>query len=172
MNQGVLYIFIQKKVAVVGFGMQISANHVSDVTPDIQIKSREICTWKVVPATPLLFGLSVPPPRTLSTATPSLVQNTSRRGFPLVFPAPPPSESLVSLPTAPLQCPLPLPLHRAPAPALHPAPASLRLRQCPRPARCVNAPFPCAMPQPLRRGPRSVQCVSAPAPVLPPLGRH
>jgi hypothetical protein len=42
---------------------------------------------------------------------------------------------------------LPPPLPPSPP---HPAPAPLPLRQRPRPVHCVNAPFPCTMPQPLR----------------------
>jgi hypothetical protein len=91
--------------------------------PDIQIKSHEICTWKVVLCrhssldSQLLFCLSVsPPPRTLSTTTPSLTPNTSQRGFPLVFPAP-------------LQCSLPL--HQAPP---------LRCTSLLHPCLCINAP--------------------------------
>ena len=80
------------------------------------------------------FLLSVPPLRTLLTATPSLAPKRELEGV--------------------SSC-LPCPLQRLPLPRPASTPPALP-RQCPRPAHCVNTPSLCATSTPLACAPR--QC--------------
>jgi hypothetical protein len=160
MNQGVLYVSIQKKWRLLALECKF---RLSTSQPDIQIKSREICTWKVVLCrhssldSRLPFCLSVSPPLVLCQPPPHPSHQTRVEGGFLLSFLPPTNAPSPS--TRPPPCAAP----RSCIPASASTPPACALRQRPLPLR--HAPR-------LRRRPRSVRCVNAPAPVLPPLRRH
>ncbi|KAF8475239.1 hypothetical protein DFH94DRAFT_760126, partial [Russula ochroleuca] len=160
MNQGVLYVSIQKKWRLLALECKF---RLSTSQPDIQIKSREICTWKVVLCrhsslnSRLPFCLSVSPPLVLCQPPPHPSHQTRVEGGFLLSFLPP--SNAPSPCTGPRPCAAP----RSCIPASASTPPACALRQRPLPLR--HAPR-------LRRRPRSVRCVNAPAPVLPPLRRH
>ena len=110
-----------------------------------------------------LFWLSVPPLRTLSTATPSLAPKRELEGV----------SSCLSCPLQRL--PPPHPASMPPGLCTVSMPLACVLRQCLRPARCINAPGLCAASTPPtcapRQRPQPARRVNAPglrAVLMPP----
>ena len=117
------------------------------------------------------FWLSVPPLRTLLTATPSLAPKRELEGVSSCLPCPLQRLPLLrptSTPPACMPCQCPRPAHCINAPSLHAAstPLACAPRQCPWPARRINAPGLRAASMPLAcapcQCPRPARCVDAP----------